>query len=95
MWFVLFLVFPVSVDVARAPEVFRHEPYDTKVDVYAFSMCLFELFEGRPPFAAINGVSAAKAASFNHLRPIMIAMDNSKVCHNVLSFPFLIREHPV
>jgi len=60
-----------------APEVFRHEPYDTKVDVYAFSMCLFELFEGRPPFQAIDGISAAKAASFNHHRPVMTAMDKT------------------
>ena len=76
-----------SVDIIRAPEVFRHEPYDTKVDVYAFSMCLYELFEGRPPFEVIGGIAAAKAASFDHSRPIMLAMDKPGVRHNALSFP--------
>jgi serine/threonine protein kinase len=33
-----------------APEVFRHEPYNTKVDVYSYAMILYYLFEGVPPF---------------------------------------------
>lgn len=28
-----------------APEVFRHEPYNLKVDVYSFAMIVFQLFE--------------------------------------------------
>jgi serine/threonine protein kinase len=71
----------VLVDYAslRAPEVFRHEPYDTKVDVYAFSMCLYELFEGRAPFELLDGLTAAKAACFSHRRPTMRTWDKPKV----------------
>lgn len=29
-----------------APEVFRHEPYSMKVDVYSFAMVIYEIFEG-------------------------------------------------
>ncbi|MEW5312654.1 MAG: hypothetical protein WDW38_004271 [Sanguina aurantia] len=32
-----------------APEVFRHEPYNNKVDVYGFAMIMYQLFEGVPP----------------------------------------------
>ena len=28
-----------------APEVFRHEPYNSRVDVYSFSMILYQLLE--------------------------------------------------
>lgn len=30
-----------------APEVFRHEPYNSRVDVYSFSMIVYQLFEVR------------------------------------------------
>lgn len=33
-----------------APEVFRHEAYDTKVDVFSFGLILQEMIEGCPPF---------------------------------------------
>eukprot|EP00262_Sarcandra_glabra_P015973 TRINITY_DN5045_c0_g1_i1.p1 TRINITY_DN5045_c0_g1~~TRINITY_DN5045_c0_g1_i1.p1 ORF type:complete len:459 (-),score=72.12 TRINITY_DN5045_c0_g1_i1:343-1719(-) len=33
-----------------APEVFRNEEYDTKVDVFSFSLILQEMIEGCPPF---------------------------------------------
>ncbi|KAL8468327.1 hypothetical protein ACS0TY_031528 [Phlomoides rotata] len=33
-----------------APEVFRNEEYDTKVDVFSFALILQELIEGHPPF---------------------------------------------
>lgn len=46
-----------------APEVFRHEPYNSKVDVYAFSMICFQLFEGMPPFWMLDPVDAARKAS--------------------------------
>nr|DAD37690.1 TPA_asm: hypothetical protein HUJ06_008329 [Nelumbo nucifera] len=34
-----------------APEVFRNEEYDTKVDVFSFALILQEMIEGRPPFS--------------------------------------------
>ncbi|XP_077252262.1 serine/threonine-protein kinase 12-like [Tasmannia lanceolata] len=34
-----------------APEVFRNEEYDTKVDVFSFSLILQEMIEGSPPFS--------------------------------------------
>lgn len=52
-----------------APEVFRHEPYNNKVDVYAFSMICFQLFEGLPPFWELDPVEAARLASYENFRP--------------------------
>ncbi|XP_057764132.1 integrin-linked protein kinase 1-like [Salvia miltiorrhiza] len=34
-----------------APEVFRNQDYDTKVDVFSFALILQELIEGSPPFS--------------------------------------------
>lgn len=52
-----------------APEVFRHEPYNYKVDVYSFSMIAYQLFEHMPPFAGMDPVAAAKAAALRDSRP--------------------------
>ena len=56
-----------------APEVFRHEPYNQKVDVYAFGMILFQLTsaDGLPPFAGLGAVPAAEAMSLRHERPAL------------------------
>lgn len=54
-----------------APEVFRHEPYNFKVDVYSFSMIAFQLFEHSPPFAGMDPVEAAKHAALHDRRPGM------------------------
>ncbi|KAK1286353.1 Serine/threonine-protein kinase CTR1 [Acorus calamus] len=35
-----------------APEVFKNEEYDTKADVFSFSLILQEMIEGCPPFSA-------------------------------------------
>ncbi|XP_016493541.1 serine/threonine-protein kinase 12 [Nicotiana tabacum] len=35
-----------------APEVFKNEEYDTKVDVFSFALILQEMIEGCPPFHA-------------------------------------------
>ncbi|KAJ1414181.1 Serine-threonine/tyrosine-protein kinase, catalytic domain [Sesbania bispinosa] len=37
-----------------APEVFKQEEYDTKVDVFSFALILQEMIEGCPPFSAKN-----------------------------------------
>lgn len=34
----------------EAPEVFKNEEYDTKVDVFSFALILQEMIEGCPPF---------------------------------------------
>ncbi|KAA0052589.1 serine/threonine-protein kinase HT1-like isoform X1 [Cucumis melo var. makuwa] len=34
----------------QAPEVFKNEEYDTKVDVFSFALILQEMLEGCPPF---------------------------------------------
>lgn len=53
-----------------APEVFRHEPYNDKVDVYAFAMICYHLFEGLPPFWEYDPVRAARAAAIDKQRPL-------------------------
>ena len=40
------------------------------VDVYAFSMILFELLEGYIPFLSIHPVEAAKQAALENKRPM-------------------------
>ncbi|KAF9683723.1 hypothetical protein SADUNF_Sadunf04G0044000 [Salix dunnii] len=47
-----------------APEVFKNEDYDTKVDVFSFALILQEMIEGCPPFSAKleNEVPLAYAA---------------------------------
>ncbi|XP_047334556.1 integrin-linked protein kinase 1 [Impatiens glandulifera] len=51
-----------------APEVFKNEEYDTKVDVFSFALILQEMIEGSPPFAALQETDTPKAYVAN-LRP--------------------------
>ena len=48
---------------AQAPEVFNHEPYNSLVDVYSFSMIMYQLFEQCAPFAGMDPVEAARLAA--------------------------------
>ena len=53
-----------------APEVFRHEPYNIKVDVYSFGIILFELLDGGVPFTKkVHPLDAARRAALLHARP--------------------------
>ncbi|KAL4446296.1 hypothetical protein ABPG77_003103 [Micractinium sp. CCAP 211/92] len=57
-----------------APEVFRHEPYNSRVDVYSFSMIVYQLFEFQPPFAGMDPVEAARQAALYERRPEFVAL---------------------
>lgn len=57
-----------------APEVFRHEPYNSRVDVYSFSMIVYQLFEVQPPFAGMDPIDAARQAALYELRPQFIQL---------------------
>ncbi|GMH42437.1 hypothetical protein BSKO_10356 [Bryopsis sp. KO-2023] len=52
-----------------APEVFRHETYNEKVDVYAFAMIFYFLLEGVPPYFSMDPLQAARSAALNKVRP--------------------------
>ncbi|XP_057526085.1 integrin-linked protein kinase 1-like isoform X2 [Amaranthus tricolor] len=52
-----------------APEVFKNEEYDTKVDVFSFSLIVQEMIEGYPPFVSKSEEEAAKAYSSNERPP--------------------------
>jgi serine/threonine protein kinase len=52
-----------------AGEVFRHEPYNSKADVYSFAMIMYELISGQCPFRGMDPVAAAMRAAVDHLRP--------------------------
>eukprot|EP00798_Chlamydomonas_sp_ICE-L_P023673 gene23673-9209_t len=52
-----------------APEVFRHEQYNNKVDTYGFAMIFYQLLEGIPPFFKMEPMEAARAAALDHKRP--------------------------
>ena len=57
-----------------APEVFRHEPYNSRVDVYSFSMIVYQLFEFTPPFGGADPVEAARAAAMYERRPEFVSL---------------------
>ena len=52
-----------------APEVFRHDSYNAKVDVYSLSMVMYEMLSGRRPFKRIDARDAARVAARDGLRP--------------------------
>ncbi|XP_031384250.1 integrin-linked protein kinase 1 isoform X2 [Punica granatum] len=52
-----------------APEVFRNEEYDTKVDVFSFALILQEMIEGSPPFSSIPEYEVPKAYVANQRPP--------------------------
>lgn len=52
-----------------APEVFEHESYNTKVDVFSFAMILYEMFEGAAPFANVDAYEAAFMVAKQNRRP--------------------------
>ena len=49
--------------------VFRHEPYNHKVDQYSFAMIAYQLLEGVPPHWQLGALEAARAAAYEGLRP--------------------------
>ncbi|GJS57909.1 integrin-linked protein kinase 1-like protein [Tanacetum coccineum] len=52
-----------------APEVFRNEDYDTKVDVFSFALILQEMIEGNQPFFMKNEDDVPKAYVANERPP--------------------------
>jgi serine/threonine protein kinase len=66
-----------------APEVFLHEPYNTKVDVYSFAMICYQLFEGAVPFEGTDPVQAARNAAMHRQRPIFSALPNNAANKNI------------
>jgi serine/threonine protein kinase len=63
-----------------APEVYRHENYNETVDIYSYSMILYYLFVGRPPWAHLPGDEAVRLAAELGDRPTLPRnMDNRLV----------------
>jgi serine/threonine protein kinase len=52
-----------------APEVYKHQEYTETVDVYSFSMIMFYLLDGKPPWPYSNGLVAVQKASLEGDRP--------------------------
>lgn len=52
-----------------SPEVYKHEKYTEKVDIYALGMLMYYMWHGEPPFAFMNPMEAVRCASLEHLRP--------------------------
>ena len=57
-------------------QVFRHEPYNIKVDVYSFAMILYQLLEHCAPFAGMDPVEAAQRAALQNVRPSFRNLDS-------------------
>jgi serine/threonine protein kinase len=58
-----------------APEVFRHERYTEKVDIFSWGMIVYQLFspDGLPPFHSLEGTKAAESMALQNLRPELSA----------------------
>lgn len=52
-------------------QVISHKPYNHKADVYSYSIVLYELVAGGPPYQGFPAVQAALAVSKNGLRPTL------------------------
>ena len=52
-----------------APEVIRHERYNTACDVYSFSMLMYEMLTLSVPFSHYSAVDAAMAVAVRSERP--------------------------
>lgn len=68
-----------------APEVFKHEEYNNKVDVYSFALIVFWMVSGYKPFAEYrtDPIAAARSAAVVGKRP-KIELVKHKGIHNLL-----------
>ena len=64
-----------------APEVFRHESYNERVDVYSFAMILYNILNGKPPWPTINGLKAVQKASREGERPVLQRNWDLRLCN--------------
>jgi serine/threonine protein kinase len=55
--------------VYTAPEIYRNEPFDRSVDVFAFGLILYEMVEGTHAFHPKSQEEAAKMICLEGLRP--------------------------
>ena len=53
-----------------APEVFRRESYNEKVDIYSFALILYNILTGQRPWPSLDGVTAAHLAAEGDRPPI-------------------------
>jgi len=59
-----------------APEVFRKEHYDAKIDVYSGSMVVYVMLFGKLPFADMSGEAVAKIVARVSLQPDFFSCKN-------------------
>ncbi len=62
-----------------APEVFKHKPYNAKVDVYSFAMVMYQMLFRVKPLMQYDALRAAKLAASHHVRPPMPNLDGKHV----------------
>ena len=68
-----------------------------QVDVYSFSMILYQLFEHTPPFAGVDPVEAARQAALYDKRPNLMQLGEQKPfpmgVRAIIVFQYLIACH--
>jgi serine/threonine protein kinase len=56
-----------------SPNIIRHEPYNTKADVYSFAVTVWEMFSCEIPFSGMTPIQAAFAVADKGLRPSAVS----------------------
>ena len=75
-----------------APEVFKHKPYNAKVDVYSFAMVLYQMLFKSKPLVQYDALRAAKLASLHNIRPQLPSLDEKHVSsEHVAAYKLLVK----
>eukprot|EP00163_Fabomonas_tropica_P023016 TRINITY_DN40282_c0_g1_i1.p1 TRINITY_DN40282_c0_g1~~TRINITY_DN40282_c0_g1_i1.p1 ORF type:complete len:316 (-),score=72.63 TRINITY_DN40282_c0_g1_i1:31-855(-) len=59
----------VGTPYTMAPEVIKHEPYDSSADVYSFAIVLWQLFTSQLPYRDLNAAQVVFQVAVAGVRP--------------------------
>ena len=62
-----------------APELFRNNPYNKSVDVYAFAITMWELFAQEVPYKGYDPISIRDKVIANQRPPLPLPMASSRM----------------
>ena len=60
----------IGTPIYKAPEIWRQETYDSKVDVWSIGVVFYELFYGESPFKDCSTYNEIMITNFQKLFPV-------------------------